>query len=326
MRFLTAFVAFAAVLLFSASPAGAQATCNAEGFVYDSEGHPLAGVQVLMQYKGHIPQKYRTKTDKNGRFGHVNVWEGPYDLTFTREGVGEVTVKDFPIRQVYAPDKPPTFRIGTKPAAPPEGQEADAAPTGPTREEAAGALAAELEKGNAALAKGQLAEAAAAYENVAAKAPELPQVHHNLGLVYRRQGDLAKAEAAFRRASELDPAFAEPHGALSVLLATAGRRDEAIVEAERAVELLPDSTQYLYNLAVLYRDSGRPGDAEPLLLRLEALDPQNAEVQFHLGTALVALGRMAEAVARLEKYVEVAPADAPNRASAEAMIGALKKK
>jgi tetratricopeptide (TPR) repeat protein len=325
MRFPTAVVAFAAAVLSCAPLATAQSTCNAEGFVYDSDGNPLAGVQVLMQYKGHMPQKYRTKTDKNGRFGHVNVWEGPYDLTFSREDLGEVTVNDFAIRQVYAPDKPPTFRIGAKAAPPPDAAEGSA-PAGPTREEAAGALAAELEAGNAALEKGDLAAAAAAYESVAAKAPDLPQVHHNLGLVYRRQGDVAKAEAAFRRASELDPAFPEAHGALSVLLATTGRRDEAIVEAEKAVELLPDSTQYLYNLAVLYRDSGRPGDAEPLLVRLEGLDPQNAEIQFHLGTALVALGRMADAVARLEKYVEIAPADAPNRGSAEAMIGALKKK
>ena len=122
--------ALAALFLFLPPPARPQSTGTAEGFVYDNDGNPLGGVQVLMQYKGHIPQRYRTKTDKTGKFVHVNVWEGPYDLTFSREDLGEVTVKDFRIRQIYAPDKPPTFRIAAKAPTPPPGA---ATPAGPTR-------------------------------------------------------------------------------------------------------------------------------------------------------------------------------------------------
>jgi len=328
MRSRTSLVIVVAATLGASTLARAQATCTAEGFVYDQQGNPLAGVKVLLDYKGHIPQKYRTKTDKSGRFVHVNVWEGPYDVTFSADGLGAVTVSDFPIRQIDAPDKPPTFRIGAPKAAaaPEEGASGEAgAPEGPSPAETAGALAAELDRGNAALAAGDVDEAVAAYEAVAAQAPELPQVHHNLGLAYKRQGELEKAKGAFSKAAELDPAFAEPHGALSVMLATAGEREEALAEAEKAVELAPDNTQYLYNLAVLYKDSSRPAEAEKAFLRLEEMEPGNAEIQFHLGTTLLALGRVPDAVARLERYVETAPTDAPNVASAKGMIDALRK-
>jgi len=319
----TVLVALAALLAVPAVVA-AQATCNAEGYVFDKEGNALAGVKVDLVYKGHMPQKYHTKTDKTGRFVHVNVWEGPYDLVFSAEGIGEVTVSDFPIRQVYAPDKPPTFRIGLS-AAPPKEEAEGKAPEGPSREDAAGALAADLDRGNAALGEGRLDDAIAAYEAVADQAPDLPQVHHNLGLAYRKKGDAEKAKASFRQAADLDPAFAEPHGALSVMLAGEGNRGEAVAEAEKAVELAPDNTQYLYNLAVLYKDTGRPAEAEASFLKLEEMEPDNVEIQFHLGTTLLGLGRMPEAIARLEAYVAKAPADAANVASAKQMIAALKK-
>jgi Flp pilus assembly protein TadD len=329
----TAALAVTAILtVLMPSGAFAQATTTAEGSVLTPDGEPIADVQVILQYKGHIPQKYRTKTDKNGRYVHVNVYSGPYDLTFSKEGLGEVTMKDFMVRDIIAPDKPPVFRIGESRKAPPPppgkgGPEAGAEPTGaaePALDPAA--LAAELDAANAELAAGRLDEALAGYEAVAVKAPDIPEVHHDMGLVYRRKGDLARAEAEFRQAALLNPEFAEPHGALSVMLASAGNRDEAIVEAETAVELDPENTQYLYNLAVLYKDSGRPRDAETAFLKLEELEPENVENQYHLGTTLLAMGRMDEATARLEKYVETAPPDAPNLASAKAMIDALKKR
>jgi tetratricopeptide (TPR) repeat protein len=91
------------------------------------------------------------------------------------------------------------------------------------------------------------------------------------------------------------------------------------------VELDPENLEYLYNLAVLYKDSGRPREAEEAFLDLEELDPDNPEIQYHMGTTLLGLGRMDEAIARLERYVEVAPDDAPNKASAQGMLEALAK-
>ena len=326
-RLMVFAAATASLALLIPTELSAQATTTAEGYVLTPEGEPIPDVQVLLRYKGHIPQSYRTKTDKKGYFLHVRVYSGLYDLTFTKEGLGEVTMTDFVVRDIIAPDKPPVFRIGGKkaPPSPPETGEGESADAAPDPAVDAVALAAELDAANERLAAGDIDGALAGYEAVAARAPDIPEVHHNLGLAYKKKGDLDRAETAFRRAAELDPDFAEPHGALSVMLATAGKRDEAIIEAEAAYELAPDNAQYLFNLAVLYKDSGRPADAEKAFLELEELDPDNTEIHYHMGTVLLGLGRMDEAVARLETYVQTAPADAPNVASARGMIDALKK-
>jgi tetratricopeptide (TPR) repeat protein len=308
--------------------AGAQGTTTAEGTVLTPEGEPIPNVEVLLQYKGHIPQKYRTKTDESGRFIHLRVWSGPYDITFSREGFPDVTLEDFTIRDIIHPDKPPVFRLRAKtppPSAPAQAAPEEVAPEGPDPEETAEDLAAQLDAANELLAEERLDEAIAAYEKIAAIAPGLPEVHHNLGLAYRRKDDWDRAGQEFRQAAELDPDFAEPRGALAVLLANAGQRDEAIIELEQAVELDPENVEYLYNLAILYKDSGRTREAEGAFLELEDLDPDNVEIQYHLGTTLLGLGRMDEAIQRLQAYVEMAPADAPNVASAQSMIDALKK-
>jgi Flp pilus assembly protein TadD len=329
MRWSTVFAALLAAALLAPTGAQAQGTAKAEGYVLTPEGEPIPNVQVLLEYKGHQPQRYRTKTDKSGYFVHVNVWDGIYDITFAREGDEEsVTINDFRVTDIVAPEKPPVFRLGSRPANEPppgEGGAEEGPPEVPTPEEQAVDLAEQLDAGNAALADGDVDGAIATYEEVLAVAPDLPEVHHNLGLAYKRKEDWDRAGQEFRKAAELDPDFAEPHGALAVLLANAGHRDEAIVELEQAVELDPENVEYLYNLAVLYRDSGKPREAEEAFLTLEEMVPDNAEIQYHLATVLLGLGRMDEAVARLERYVEMAPADAPNVGSAQGMLDALKK-
>lgn len=326
----------------AAPSARAQATCTAEGFVLDGEGNPVPDVEVLLQYKGHNPQKYRTKTDRKGRFVHVNVYEGSYDLTFSKPGAGEVTVKDFRIREIPSLEKVPTFRLGgSKPAETPGaaagggpaaaggGAAAAASPARGGADAAAtvdaAVLAAELQKADAALAAGRTEDAIAAYERALASAPDSAAVHHNLGLAYRRKGDLGRALLEFRKAVELQPDLAASHGALSVLLASGGRLDEAVAQAREAASLAPEDAQYAYNLGVLLKDTGQSREAKEALLRAEVLDAGNAEIQFHLGTVELGLGQMEAAVARLERYVAAAPASAPNVATARGLIAALSK-
>lgn len=310
------------LLLAAASPAGAQATTTAIGVVLDADGRPVSDVQVLLEYKGHIPQRYRTRTDKNGRFVHVNVWSGPYDITLKKEGLGEVTLRGYPMRDVGETEKPPTFRIAARkedPGAPPATAEDGAAA-------AARVLAGDMKRGGEAFSAGRIDEAAAIFESVAGRAPDLAQVHHNLGLVYRKKGDVARAEAEFRKAVALDTTLAESHAALSVLLAAGGRTEEALAAARQAATLAPESALYRFNLAVLCKDTGRSAEAKAAFLEAEVLDPENAEIQFHLASALLGLGDVPGAVERLERYVARAPSDAPNVPAARSLLTALTKK
>lgn len=334
--------AWAGLVVWAAlsAPALAQLTTTAEGFVLDKEGNAIADASVLLDFKGNVIQKYHTKTDKKGRFVHVNVYAGTYDVTVTKEGLGEATFKNFAVRDLGPTEKPPVFRIGAKKqseaavsadvaaAGTAPGAEPSPLPTAtpaPLPAEVAGALAADLERANAAMKAGQLDEAIAGYEAMATKVPNLPELHHNLGLAYARKKDLPKAEAELRKAVELKPEFTDAHRALATILYEMGHRDEALSEAARAAEAAPTDGRLQYNLGVMYADAGKTEQAKEALLKAESLDPQNAEVQFQLGTLAVAANQKAEAISRLEKYLAVAPPDARNVATAKGIIAALKR-
>lgn len=314
-----------------AGPAFAQGTTTAEGIVLDQEGIPVPDVQILMNYKGHIIQKYRTKTDKKGKFVHVNVYGGTYDITMKKEGLGEAVFKDFTFRDLASTEKLPVFRLGMKkvaatpapdPSATPE--QAAAAVAAVAAVQAAGLAAADFDAANAAMRAGQVDAAIAGYEKVIAQVPILAEAHQNLGLALSRKGDKARAEAEFRQAAELKPGFVDAHRALSLLLYDAGRRDEALAEAAKAAEADPKSAILQYNLGVMYANAGKGDEARTALLKAEELDPSNAEVQYLLGTVAISANEKAEAIARLEKYLSMA-AGAPNAAAAQAMVTALKK-
>jgi tetratricopeptide (TPR) repeat protein len=307
----------------------AQSTTTAEGFVLDSDGNPIVGAKVLLDYKGHVIQKYRTKTDRHGRFLYVNVYAGLYDVTVAKEGLGEAVFKDFTIRELGATEKAPTFRIGSRKTAeaPPttDPGPAPAAAPAPLPAEVAGELAAELERASAALRAGQVDEAIAGYEAVAAKAPNLPELYHNLGLAFTRKKDMQSAETAFRKAVELKPDFTDAHRALSAILYEKGDREGALVEAVRAAQSAPNDGVLQYRLGVMYADAGRTEEAMEALLKAESLDPANAEVQFQLGTLAVAANQVPEAISRMEKYLATAPPGAPNVAAAKGIVAALKR-
>ena len=60
-------------LLMLAPPALAQTTLI-KGKVVDSEGKPVQGAQVSIEFKGGVARKYQTKTDRRGEFvAHLDV-------------------------------------------------------------------------------------------------------------------------------------------------------------------------------------------------------------------------------------------------------------
>lgn len=307
-----------------AVPSFAQSTGTAVGTVVDGDGNPLPDVQVLIDYQGHIPQKYRTKTDKKGRFIHLSVYQGPTKVTFKKEGYGEATVA-FEFRDLASTDKPPQFRMSRHqaPADPPAGSGlASAGGAAPDVR----ALAAMVDRINAigALAKeGKLEEAQAGYEALAAEVPTIPLIPYNLGFIYKKKGDPAKAEASFRKAMELDAQFPEAYNALAISLLESGRKDEAIAVLEKGVAAVAPDVKLQYSLGVVYFNAGKVPEAKAALLRAEAIEPANPEVQYQLATIALNQNDIPGAIARLEKYVTIAPADAPNLATARSLITAL---
>jgi tetratricopeptide (TPR) repeat protein len=322
-------VALVSVLApFLAPVAGAQVPVTAVGRVVDGQGNPIPDVQVLLDYKGHVVQKYRTKTDKNGVFTHVNVYSGMYRITLKKEGIGETSF-DFNIQESDRLAKPPEFKLlPPRPvAAPPPGSglapaagTAGAAPVDATK------LAADINAAIALARDGKVDAAIASYEAILATAPGVPLVHYNLGAAYKKKGDFAKAEASMRKAVELDTGFIDGYVGLATLLAEAGKQDQAIEVVEQGAAANAQSGRLQYALGVLAEGKGDPAAAREAFLKAEELDPQNVETQYHLATVALNMNDKAEAVARLEKFVAAAPAGTPNLEVAKSLLAALQKK
>ena len=320
-------LALGLVLLF-APVARAQGTVTALGRVVDAEGGPIPDVQVLLEYKGHVVQRYRTKTDKNGVYTHVNVYSGPYRITLKKEGLGERSF-DYNMQELDRLQKPPEFKLLTPKvqAAPPPGSGlAPAAPAPGGAPVDSNKLAADINAAMALSQAGKADEAIAAYEAVLAKAPGVPLVHYNLGNAYKKKGDVPKAEEAMRRAVELNPLFVDGWVGLATLLAEGGKRDEAIKAVQEGAAANEQSGRLQYALGVLAEGGGDAATAKQAFLKAEQLDPQNLETQYHLATVALNMNDKPEAIARLEKFIAGAPAGTPNVDVAKSLLAALQKK
>jgi predicted Zn-dependent protease len=323
--FAAATVAAVALAPIVAPGARAQGTVTAVGRVVDGEGNPIPDVQVLLDYKGHIVQKYKTKTDKKGTFIHLKVYAGLYRMTLTKEGVGEVSF-DYNIQEISNTQKPPEFKLAPKRAAPPgSGLAPGGAPAVGAPPVDMGKLIADINAAVALSQQGKVDEAIAAYETLVARAPQIPLVHYNLATAYNKKGDAAKAETAYRKSVELDPKFVDGYVSLATLLAEGGERDQAVEAIEQGVAQNERSGRLQFALGVLQLGAGRNAAAREAFLKAEALDPQNLDTQYQLGTVALNMNDKAEAIARFEKYIAAAPPDAPNAAVAKALIAALRK-
>jgi tetratricopeptide (TPR) repeat protein len=322
-----AVVAAIGLILLSAPGARAQGTITALGRVVDAEGNPIPDVQVLLDYKGHIVQKYRTKTDKKGVFTHVNVFSGPYRITLSKQGLGEVSF-NASLQEIDSLQKPPDYKFVPKPAAapPPPGSGLAASGAPAAAPVNMGQLTGEINAAIALSKSGDTDGAIAAYEAILAKTPQIPLVHHNLGTLYKKKGDAARAETELAKSVELDPGFVDGYVGLATLLAETGKRSEALEAIRKGTTANPDSGRLQYALGVLAETVGETAAAKEAFLKAEQLDPQNTETQYHLATVALNQNDKAEAVARLEKFLAAAAPGTPGLDVAKSLLTALQKK
>ncbi len=123
--------------------------------------------------------------------------------------------------------------------------------------------------------------------------------------------DWRAAEAEFRRALELQPSYADAYMSYGRFLASRRRLDEAIAEVGRAEELDPLDTSLPPNRALLDYFAGRYDDAERSLRAVLRGDSSNTLALWGLALVEEQQGRMADAIAILERL----GGDSPNRRS-----------
>jgi Flp pilus assembly protein TadD len=298
---------FAAVVL-SGAQAYAQSTGTARGKVLDEKGEPVVEAKIVLEFQGEMKRKFETKTNKKGEYTQVGLATGVYRITANKDGYApffvesRVTIGDV----TYVPD------IKIAPAKMVE--QAKAAKAADEITPAFNA-AAELAR------QGKNDEAEAAYKALLVKAPMIPEIHLNLGFLYRQKKDWAAAEEAYKKALELRPNYSEANAGLLAVYQASGQADKTAALAASA----GNDPKVQFDMGVTALNSGKYDEALAAFQKSAAADPSNAETFYYLGTVNLSLNKIADARTNLEKYVSMNPKNATNLTTAQGLLQALPK-
>lgn len=157
-----------------------------------------------------------------------------------------------------------------------------------------------LNLGKSFEAKGQLADALAAYGRALAINPRMATAHANLVGTYGRLGNTAKAKAHYERALSIDPGIEELHNNWGVLQASKRAPEAAAAAFRQALKVNPRSAKAHANLGVALTELGQSAEAARHFREAIASDPANRPARMNLGTMALAADRPAEAAEHLE--------------------------
>ncbi len=294
------------------TPAHAQ-TGAARGKVLNEQGQPIVEAKVELEYMGGVTRKFETKTNKKGEFIQVGMAPGPYKITVNKEGFqgsfSEVRVN------LGDPTEVAEFRLKALTAA----QKA-ATPSGQEEVTAAFKKAVELARA------GQLAEAEAAYKELLDKDPNIPEVHYNLGLVYRQKKDMAAAEAAFLKAIDLRPTYTAAYLELSRTYQNNNQMAKAVELMSKAASEHADDAKLQFGLGEALYNSGKYEESKAAFQKTAQLDPTLPDTYYYFGTLALNQNKISEAVANLEKFLAMKPQNEQYVTTAQGLLAALKPK
>jgi Flp pilus assembly protein TadD len=295
------------------TPARAQ-TGSARGRVSNEQGQPIVEAKVEIDFTGGLTRKYETKTNKKGEFIQVGMPPGPYKITATKEGFQGSFIE---VRiSLGDPTEVPEFRLKTLSA----GQKAAGGGGQGGQDEVGAAFKKAVELARA----GQIDQAEAAYKELLAKDPTIPEVHYNLALLYRQKKDVPSAEAAFLKAIELRPGYAAAYLELSRTYQNNGQMAKAVELLTKIAADNPGDAKLQFGLGEAAFNSGKYDEAGAAFQKAAQLDPSLPEVYYYLGTLAVTQNKVAEAVANLEKYLALNPQNEQFVATAKGLLSALK--
>ena len=158
------------------------------------------------------------------------------------------------------------------------------------------------------------------FGHIVARNPEARDAHLNLGSALFEADRLEEGHAASLVAVEQRPEAAGAHANLGRALLLMERFEEADASLSRALELDPRSRTARQNMAELRRRQGRYEEAVEWFRKVLAKDALNALAHAGLGVSLHELKRHEEALASMDRALELAP-DSPNIRSLHVLTG-----
>ena len=307
---LTSLVAL--VLFLASSAAYAQdwrGLGRVGGKVVDEDtGQPIPGVTVkamLPRSENRGPDE--SKSNDKGDWAVGGLASGEWALDFVKEGY-ETRSISVPVSEGGG-RRPMEIKMKKKAAPPPD----------PNVE-----IKAKLTEAASLMNAKQFAEARAIYEDLASKHPEVKQFRPLIARTYYGEGNKAAAIEHLRKASAEDPENVEVRMLLGTTLMEEGQAEEARqILASVDESKIADPTVYL-NIGIGLINDKKHEESVTWFDKAIKRFPDHADGYYYRGISYITLSKTAEAKADLEKYVSMAPPDAPELATAKQILASMK--
>ncbi len=319
MKYYSAMVCLAVLGLALAMPAQDDlGRGRISGDVIDESGAKVPGALVVVESpRSHA--RFESRTDKKGHFAVGGLGTGAWRVTASKEAYLSVTT-EVQVSQLAA--NPPVV-LTLKPAS-----SGGASPS----VEAGGSL---LDSGNALLKEGRYDEALAAFEEFAAKFPDVYAVHLNIGSVYKEKGGLDKAEAEFQAVLEKSgPALEDQRKQKDTSLkALSGLGEVALKRGDlgaaqgffrRALEISPEDPGAAYNVGEIFFSNQKTDDAIAYFELAIKIKSDWPKAYHRLGLVYLNKGDFPKASENLKKFLELDPQN-PEAAGVKAAIAAIEQ-
>jgi tetratricopeptide (TPR) repeat protein len=288
------------------------------GDVVDESGAKIAGAQVIVE-SPRSATRMEAKTDKKGHFAVGGLGTGAWRVTASKAGYLSVSLEV----QVSQLSANPPVNLTLKKTA-----ESGAAPSA----EVGGGL---LDGGNALLKEGRYDEALAAFEEFAAKFPDIYAVHLNIGSAYMGKGDLDRAEAEYKAVLERNGPSVEDlrNQKESSLKALSGLGEVALKRGDfetaqgyfrRALEISPEDPAAAYNVGEIFFSNQKIDDAIAYFELAIKIKSDWPKAYHRLGLAYLNKGDLPKALENLKKFLELDPQN-PEAAGVKAAIAAIEQ-
>lgn len=279
------------------------------GKVIDEDtGQPIAGVTVkAMMPRSENRGPGESKSNDKGEWAVGGLASGEWALDFSKEGY---ETRSISIGVTEGGGRRPMEVKLKKKAAPPPDPNVE--------------IKAKLTEAAGKMNAKQYAEARAIYEELAARYPQVKQLRPLIARTYHGEGNKVAAIEQLRKAAAEDPENIEVRLLLGTTLMETGSKEEARqVLASVDEAKVTDPTVFL-NLGIGLINEKNHAGAITWFDKAIARFPQHADGYYYRGICYISLGKSAEAKADLEKYVAMAPPDAPELATAKQILASMK--
>jgi protein arginine N-methyltransferase 7 len=133
---------------------------------------------------------------------------------------------------------------------------------------------------------GRLSQAELVYRQMLQAAPNVAELHSNLGNVLEEQGKLDEAVKCYRKALSIKPDIAELHSNLGLTLKAQGKLDAAVECQRKAIALKPDYAAAHYNLGLTLEVQGKLEEAIASYRKTIELNPSLLDAHNGMTSAL----------------------------------------